>query len=107
MNRILAAVTPVRVAFLAVGLVVGVASGAAAAGTPDVKAPHQCTVMATVAEKAFVAYENLATSTHLAATRGRSEFDKHEADKASLRGELDDLGPDYHEAKAACLGGAR
>lgn len=87
----------------AVALVVGVWSGSAAAGVPDVKAPHQCTVMANVSEKAFVAYENLAYSTHLAATRGQSEFDGHEADKASLRAELDALGPDYHEAKAACL----
>lgn len=84
-------------------LVSGAIAGVMIQAVPDVKAPHQCTVMANTAEKAFVAYENLAYSTHLAATRGRSEFDQHEADKAALRGELDDLGPDYHEAKAGCL----
>jgi len=69
--------------------------------------PQSCTAAFTAAERAFVAYENLTFSTYLAATRGRSEFDGHEADKARLRGELDDLGPVYHEAKAECVGADR
>jgi hypothetical protein len=69
--------------------------------------PQSCAKAFTAAERAFVAYENLATSTQLAATRGRSEFAGHEADKASARGELDDLGPVYRDAKAECAGGAR
>lgn len=70
-------------------------------------APHECTVMANTAEKAFVAYENLATSTQLAVSRGRSEYDQHEADIASAREELDALAPTYNDAEVACLGATR
>lgn len=93
-------------ATIGAALIVGFLSGSLNASTPDVKAPHQCTVMATVAEKAFVTYENYATSLELRATRGQADYAGHDAEVARLRGELDDdLGPAYHEAKAACLGG--
>jgi hypothetical protein len=69
--------------------------------------PQSCAKAFTAAERAFVAYENLAFSTQLAATRGRSEFAGHEADKASARGELDDLGHVYRDEKAECAGGVR
>lgn len=95
-----------RVAGLALGLIVGglvgTASGAMIAGTPN-----ECTVMAHTADKQLVAYENLATSTRLAVSRGRSEYDQHEAEIAAAYEQLDELGPVYREAKVACLGTGR
>jgi hypothetical protein len=94
-----------------IGAFVGAVSIAGACGfalgTTSPATPQSCSVAFTAAERAFVSYENLATSTYLAATRGRSEFAGHEADKASARGELDDLGPVYRDEKAECLGGVR
>lgn len=104
MNRLLAAITPVRTAFLAVGLVVGVASGAAAAGVPDVKAPHTCTVAFTLADEAFVDYENQVITVHNRATRGMSEFAKHGREMAQLWDAIDEGKSDYRAAKASCLG---
>jgi hypothetical protein len=110
-ERVSSAVAPLRrvsmfhaAVGVALALVVGVASGMAVMGRPTIQAPQDCTVMANIAERAFVSYENLAYSTQLAATRGRSEFAGHEEDKATARGEIDDLGPLYHDAKAECLG---
>lgn len=86
-----------------VGLVIGTVSGALAAGTPDIRAPHECQVMATTAERMFVSQSNEAHVTHLRATRGQSEFAQHEADLAALWDEQDELLGDYAEAKAGCL----
>lgn len=94
-----------RAAFAVVFVLLG---GVAGFGITTVvaPAPGECTVMAHTADKQLVAYENLATSTRLAVSRGRSEYDQHEADIATAYEELGDLGPVYREAKAACLGGA-
>lgn len=107
MNRLLAAITPVRVAFLTVGLVVGIASGSAAAGVPDIKAPHQCTVMTNLADGVFNAYEEQVIAVHNQATRGLSEFAENEAEVERLWVELDGLKADHGVAKAECLGGSR
>ena len=105
--RLHAAITPVRVAWLTVGVVVGVASGSAAASTPTIQAPHECQVMATTAERIFVSQANEVTVTQLRATRGQSEFAQHEADLSSLWDEQDELAADYEDAKTECLGGAK
>jgi hypothetical protein len=102
-------VAPLRVAVVAAAaLVVGVASGATLAGTPDVKAPHQCTVMATVAEKRAIVQDNLV---HVVNARGdaldKDEYRVLNDDVVALESELDPLDADYREAKAACLGGAK
>lgn len=92
------------VASAAVGLVVGVTSGAFAVGVPDVKAPHQCTTAFNLVDKAFVDYENLERAIHLRATRGQSEFADWDAEVARLYGDIDEARADYATAKAACLG---
>lgn len=104
MNRILAAITPVRTAFLAVGLVVGVASGAAVVGVPTIQAPHECTVMANISDGTFNAYEEQVVAVHNMATRGMSEFEENEAKVERLWVEIDGLKADHGIAKAACLG---
>jgi hypothetical protein len=95
-----------RAAFAVVFVLLG---GVAGFGITTIvaPAPRECTVMANTADRAFVAYENLATSTRLAVSRGRSEYDQHEADIAAAYEELGDLGPVYREAKAECLGAVR
>lgn len=94
--------------FAAIGaaLIVGFLSGSLNASTPDVKAPHQCAVMATVAEKAFVDYENQVVAIHNRATRGQAEFAKHDGDVAQLWDAIDAAKTDHRVAKASCLGGA-
>jgi hypothetical protein len=123
MNRILAAITPVHVAWKAawaksfdvmppmvmfigwlLALAVGAASGAALAGAPVTKAPHQCTVMANLADGAFNAYEDQVIAVHNMATRGMSEFADNEAKVEGLWVELDGLKADHGVAKAECLG---
>ena len=104
MNRILAAITlPVAIA-AALGLIVGTASGATLAGSPDIKAPHQCTVMANLADGIFVDQRNATEVTHLMNTRGRAEYAEHEAELTRIWGDIDEAYADYLVAKAACLG---
>lgn len=103
-TRLLAAITPVRVAYLTVGLVVGVWSGSTAASTPVIKAPHQCTVMANLADGTFNVYEEQVIAVHNQATRGLSEFAENEAKVERLWVELDDLRAAHAVAEAECLG---
>lgn len=105
--RMLAAITPVRVAWATVGLVVGVASGAAAASEPITKAPHQCAVMANLAADTFTTYEKQVISVHNQATRGRSEFAEHEADVKAQWAQIDELKAKHAEARDYCLGADR
>lgn len=92
---------------ISAALVVGTASGAAVVGVPTIQAPHECTVAFNAADKALVAYDNATLVVYLRATRGQSEFAKHDADLSAIWAELDELEPAYAEAKATCLGGAR
>jgi len=102
-----AILTPPVVIAAAVGLVVGVASGAAIVATPTIQAPHACTEMANAAERIFIAQRNEVTSTHFRATRGQSEYAKHDAEIVRLWDEIDAAKVTYDDAKAECLGGAR
>jgi hypothetical protein len=89
---------------IATALVVGVASGASIVGVPTIQAPHTCTVAFNLADRIVIAQANSREVVYLRATRGQSEFDKHDADLTAIWDELDDLEPAYAEAKAACLG---
>jgi hypothetical protein len=92
---------------LTIAIVAAVAVGWLAHGDL-VKAPHQCTVMATVAEKRDVVRTNLV---HVVNARGdaldKDEYRVLNDDVVALESELDPLDADYREAKAACLGGAK
>lgn len=88
----------------AIGLVVGLWSGAAAMSTPTIQAPHECTVALNVADKTFVDYENVATAMVLMSTRGKSAYEGHEADANRLWDEIDEARRVYDAAKATCLG---
>lgn len=105
MNRILAAITPVRVAFLTVGLVIGVFSGATAAGVPQTRTPIACHAMASNVTEIFDLWTSLT-----GAVRERGDaLDKdtyriHDAEVNHLLASLDAVGPKYDAAKAACLG---
>jgi len=89
---------------MATALVLGLASGLAMNTVPTIRAPHECQVMATTAERIFVSQANEVTVTQLRATRGQSEFAKHDADLSSLWDEQDELAADYEDAKTECLG---
>jgi hypothetical protein len=96
-------------AALAIGItaVVCTASGAWVASTPTIQAPHECTVMANVAEKIFIAQENATAVAHLRATRGQSEYADHDAELNRLWGEIDAARVEYIDAENACLGDGR
>jgi hypothetical protein len=102
-DRLHAALTPVNVSLVAVGIVVGTVTGIATAEQPVIQAPHDCQVMATTAERAFVAYQNYATAVELRGVRGATEYDRLDEDAAEQDRLIDELGPAYHEAKAGCL----
>jgi len=88
-------------------LATGAVAGSLAASAPTVKAPHQCTVMANLAEGIFVDQENATTVTHLMTTRGQTEYAGHEADLHRIWDDVDEAYGLFVDAKAACLGGAK
>jgi hypothetical protein len=92
---------------IAAALVFGTASGAAIAATPTIQAPHECTVMANLADKIFIAQKNATTVAHLRATRGQSEYAGHDAELNRLWGEIDAARVEYIDAENACLGDGR
>jgi hypothetical protein len=101
-----AALTPATVIAAAVGLVVGMWSGTSSMSTPTIQAPLECTVAMNKSELAFDAYEDQVIAIHNRATRGLSEFARHEATVTRLWTEIDEAKTDYAVAKAACLGGS-
>jgi hypothetical protein len=106
-DRLHAALTPVNVSLVAVGIVVGTVTGIATADRPVIQAPHECTVALNAADRIFVAKENAGIALHLRATRGRSEFAEHDAEVSEQWRIQDELVPVYGDAKATCLGAAR
>lgn len=92
---------------IAAALIFGTASGAWVAATPTIQAPHECTVMANLADKIFIAQENATEVTHLRATRGQSEYADHDAELNRLWGEIDAAHVEYIDAENACLGDGR
>lgn len=95
--------------FAAIGaaLVLGFLSGTLTSSVPTIRAPHDCTVAFTLADKTFVDYENVTTAIVLMKSRGQSEYEGHEADAIQLWDEIDAARAEYRVAKASCLGGAR
>lgn len=71
------------------------------------QAPPDCAKAFTLADRTFVDYENVTTAVHMMSTRGKSEYEGHEADAIQLWDEIDAARAEYRDAKAACLGGAR
>lgn len=71
------------------------------------QAPQDCARAFTVADRAFVGYENVTTAVVLMSTRGQSEYEGHEADAIQLWDEIDAARAEYRVAKASCLGGVR
>lgn len=74
--------------------------------TMTLQAPPDCARAFTVADRAFVDYENVTTAVVLMSTRGQSEYEGHEADAIQLWDDIDAARGEYRDAKAACLGGA-
>jgi hypothetical protein len=99
-----AALTPPVVIAAAVGLVVGLWSGATAVSTPVIQAPSKCTVALNEGVKAFDAYEEQVIAIHNRATRGLSEFAGHDATVTRLWNEIDEAKTAYAAAGATCLG---
>jgi len=71
------------------------------------QAPQDCAKALTLADRAFVDYENVTTAVVLMSTRGQSEYEGHEADAIQLWDEIDAARSEYRDAKVSCLGGAR
>lgn len=71
------------------------------------QAPQDCARAFTLADRTFVDYENVTTAVHMMSTRGKSEYEGHEADAIQLWDEIDAARAEYRDAKAACLGGAK
>jgi hypothetical protein len=94
-------------ALAAVGLLVaGAASGLLVQAEPVTKAPWQCAVGFNLARDAFEVYEDQVVSIHNRATRGQSEFARHDADVTEQWEQVDDLKAKHSAARDACLGGA-
>jgi len=92
---------------IAAALFVGVWSGASIMATPTIQAPHECTVMANLAEKIFIDQRSTTEVTHLMTTRGQSEYAEHEAELSRLWGDIDAAYVEYIDAENACLGDGR
>jgi len=92
---------------IAAALVFGTASGAAIVASPIIQAPHECTVMANLAEKIFIDQRSTTEVTHLMTTRGQSEYAEHEAELTRLWGDIDAAYVEYIDAENACLGDGR
>lgn len=84
------------------GLVIGCGLGMSL-----VEAPPDCAKAFTLADGAFVDYENVSYTVVLMSTRGQSEYEGHEADAIQLWDDIDAARAEYRVAKASCLGGAR
>lgn len=84
---------------LALGLTIGYGYHSA-----TVQAPPDCAVAFTLADGAFVDYENVTTAVVLMTTRGQGEYEGHEADAIQLWDDIDAARAEYRDAKAACLG---
>lgn len=95
---------PAVVIAAAVGMVVGVWSGATAVSIPVIQAPHECTVALDAAARAFDAYEGQVVAVHNRATRGMSEFAGHDATVARLWTEIDKAKAASATARSTCLG---
>lgn len=86
------------------GLVVGLASGALAAGEPETRTPGVCHVMAEQATEIFAIWTDLT-----GAVRQRGDaldpetYAIHDAEVNHLLASLEALGPQYNAAEARCL----